>query len=217
MDSRRGAFMMLNDGLKIHQLPTRIDIKVGGETIPAFLSHGIRCKKCHKLGHRRVNCPQNPKAAAASSTFPAEVDRKYREHARVATPATIVTDKVLTEVSTSKKPETPEVKTDPPPQASPQNKEHPAKLKTRQQMNSIIENREALAVIDNLQTLGLERVTLFTAFTINGNFDSLLETSNSEQKAIDILATRLMALLGDTSCTLYKKLSRARTSDKQQQ
>ncbi|UYV64584.1 hypothetical protein LAZ67_3001246 [Cordylochernes scorpioides] len=129
MDSRREAFTMLNDGLKIHQLPTRIDIKVGGETIPAFLSHGIRCNKCHQLGHRRVNCPQNPKAAAEphqapspqKSTASLESMRGWLPapapmppvhdttaaasipvaHAPVlpaqATPATIVTDKVLTE------------------------------------------------------------------------------------------------------------------------
>ncbi|UYV74288.1 hypothetical protein LAZ67_11002873 [Cordylochernes scorpioides] len=227
MNSRREAFMMLNDGLKIHRLPTRIDIKVGGETIPAFLSHGIRYNKCHKLSHRRVNCPQNTKAAAepqvsspqkstasigsmrARLPAPAPMPPAYDTtaaasipvaHAPVlpaqATLVTIVTDKVLTEVSTStNKAETPEVKIDPPPQASPQNKEHPVKLKARQQMNSLIENREALAAIDNLQTLGLERETLLTAFTMNGKLDSLLATSNSEQKnAIDILVTRLMAL-----------------------
>ncbi|UYV68365.1 hypothetical protein LAZ67_5004094 [Cordylochernes scorpioides] len=95
---------------------------------------------------------------------------------------TIVTDKVFTE-----------------------NKGHPAKLKARQQMNSLIEKREALEAIDNLQTLGLEMEALLTAFTMNGKLDPLLETSNSEQKkAIDILATRLMALLGDTSSMSFR-------------
>ncbi|UYV67658.1 hypothetical protein LAZ67_5001503 [Cordylochernes scorpioides] len=191
----------------IHQLPTRIDIKVGGETILAFLFHGIRCNKCHKLGQHRVNCPQNPKAAAEPKApspqkstasigsmrtwLPAPAPMPPAHDTTAATSIPVVHAPVL------------------PAQAT------PATIVTDKVLT---ENRESLAAIDNLQTLGLERETLLTAFTMNGKLDSLLETSNSEQKkAIDILATRLMALLGDTSCTLYKKLSRARTSAKQQQ
>ncbi|UYV63025.1 hypothetical protein LAZ67_2002879 [Cordylochernes scorpioides] len=53
----------------------------------------------------------------------------------------------------------------------------------------------------------------FESFTNNGIMDKLLANSSIQhRKAIDILATALMALTRDTSSTLYKKLSRARNS-----
>ncbi|UYV76702.1 hypothetical protein LAZ67_14001828, partial [Cordylochernes scorpioides] len=57
-DSRREAFILLHDGITIDKLPTRFEIRIKGEAWPAFLSHGIKCSKCHGQGHRRANCPQ---------------------------------------------------------------------------------------------------------------------------------------------------------------
>ncbi|UYV71683.1 hypothetical protein LAZ67_9000031, partial [Cordylochernes scorpioides] len=57
-DGRREAFILLHDGITIDKLPTRFEIKIKGEAWPAFLSHGIKCSKCHGQGHRRANCPQ---------------------------------------------------------------------------------------------------------------------------------------------------------------
>ncbi|UYV76040.1 MINOS1 [Cordylochernes scorpioides] len=57
-DGRREAFILLHDGITIDKLPTRFEIRIKGEAWPAFLSHGIKCSKCHGQGHRRANCPQ---------------------------------------------------------------------------------------------------------------------------------------------------------------
>ncbi|UYV63188.1 hypothetical protein LAZ67_2003383, partial [Cordylochernes scorpioides] len=57
-DGRREAFIILHDGITIDKLPTRFEIRIKGEAWPAFLSHGIKCSKCHGQGHRRANCPQ---------------------------------------------------------------------------------------------------------------------------------------------------------------
>ncbi|UYV61837.1 hypothetical protein LAZ67_1006804 [Cordylochernes scorpioides] len=57
-DGRREVFILLHDGITIDKLPTRFEIRIKGEAWPAFLSHGIKCSKCHGQGHRRANCPQ---------------------------------------------------------------------------------------------------------------------------------------------------------------
>ncbi|UYV74362.1 MYH9 [Cordylochernes scorpioides] len=57
-DGRREAFILLHDGITIDKLPTRFEIRIKGEAWPAFLSHGIKCSKCHGQGHRKANCPQ---------------------------------------------------------------------------------------------------------------------------------------------------------------
>ncbi|UYV78239.1 hypothetical protein LAZ67_16000643 [Cordylochernes scorpioides] len=56
-DGRREAFILLNDGIKLDRLPTRLEIQSKGDTLQAFLSFGIKCSKCGKQGHRRANCP----------------------------------------------------------------------------------------------------------------------------------------------------------------
>ncbi|UYV78657.1 hypothetical protein LAZ67_16002308 [Cordylochernes scorpioides] len=54
----REAFIFMNEGLKIHQLPVKLDIKSRGETTPAYISYGVKCSKCHRQGHRRASCPR---------------------------------------------------------------------------------------------------------------------------------------------------------------
>ncbi|UYV71000.1 hypothetical protein LAZ67_8001369 [Cordylochernes scorpioides] len=52
---RREAFVFLNEGLKIHQLPARIEIKSKGIITPAYITHNMKCSKCKRQGHRRAN------------------------------------------------------------------------------------------------------------------------------------------------------------------
>ncbi|UYV71302.1 hypothetical protein LAZ67_8002556, partial [Cordylochernes scorpioides] len=54
---RREAFILLHDGMTVERLPSRFEIKIKGEAWPAYLTHGIKCSRCHGKGHRRANCP----------------------------------------------------------------------------------------------------------------------------------------------------------------
>ncbi|UYV72186.1 hypothetical protein LAZ67_9002131 [Cordylochernes scorpioides] len=56
-DGRREAFILLHDGMTVERLPSRFEIKIKGEAWPAYLTHGIKCSRCHGQGHRRANCP----------------------------------------------------------------------------------------------------------------------------------------------------------------
>ncbi|UYV72158.1 hypothetical protein LAZ67_9001984 [Cordylochernes scorpioides] len=54
----REAFILMNDGMKLHQLPGKVDIKSKGETTPAFITHSVKCSMCHRQRHRRASCPR---------------------------------------------------------------------------------------------------------------------------------------------------------------
>ncbi|UYV73102.1 hypothetical protein LAZ67_10001834 [Cordylochernes scorpioides] len=53
----REALSLLNEGLKLHQLPVKLVIVSKGESTPAYITYGFRCSKCHRQGHRRATCP----------------------------------------------------------------------------------------------------------------------------------------------------------------
>ncbi|UYV69380.1 WDTC1 [Cordylochernes scorpioides] len=53
----REVFVLLNEGLKLHQLPAKLVIVSKGESTPAYITYGIECGKCHRKGHRRASCP----------------------------------------------------------------------------------------------------------------------------------------------------------------
>ncbi|UYV75025.1 hypothetical protein LAZ67_12002136 [Cordylochernes scorpioides] len=53
----REVFILLKDGIKLHQLPANLVIVSKGESTPAYITNGVRCSKCHRQGHRRATCP----------------------------------------------------------------------------------------------------------------------------------------------------------------
>ncbi|UYV80596.1 SLC25A29 [Cordylochernes scorpioides] len=53
----REAFVLLNERLKLHQLPAKLVIVSKGESTPAYITYGIECSKCHRKGHGRAFCP----------------------------------------------------------------------------------------------------------------------------------------------------------------
>ncbi|UYV73066.1 hypothetical protein LAZ67_10001732 [Cordylochernes scorpioides] len=63
-DGRRELFILLNEGVKLERLPTRLNINHKGEIRPAFMVYGVKCSRCQRQGHRRANCPLTPKRPA---------------------------------------------------------------------------------------------------------------------------------------------------------
>ncbi|UYV72285.1 K02A2.6-like, partial [Cordylochernes scorpioides] len=53
----REAFVLLNEGRKLHQLPAKLMIISKGESTPAYITYGVRCNKCYRQGHPRAICP----------------------------------------------------------------------------------------------------------------------------------------------------------------
>ncbi|UYV78963.1 hypothetical protein LAZ67_17000507 [Cordylochernes scorpioides] len=52
----REAFILLNEGMKLHQLPAKLVIVSKGESTPAYITYGVRCSKCHRQGYRPATC-----------------------------------------------------------------------------------------------------------------------------------------------------------------
>ncbi|UYV65949.1 hypothetical protein LAZ67_3005969, partial [Cordylochernes scorpioides] len=57
-DARREAFITLRDGVKLSQIPARLDVKVKGVVTHIYVTYGIKCSLCYKQGHKRANCPR---------------------------------------------------------------------------------------------------------------------------------------------------------------
>ncbi|UYV80703.1 hypothetical protein LAZ67_19001448 [Cordylochernes scorpioides] len=53
----REVFILLKNGMKLHQLPTKLVIVSKGKSTPAYITYGLRGSKCHRQGHRRATCP----------------------------------------------------------------------------------------------------------------------------------------------------------------
>ncbi|UYV69244.1 hypothetical protein LAZ67_6002966, partial [Cordylochernes scorpioides] len=63
-DGRREAFILLKEGIALEKIPTRVVIRNKGNVLPAFISYGVKCSRCGRQGHRRANCPINPRRAS---------------------------------------------------------------------------------------------------------------------------------------------------------
>ncbi|UYV64682.1 hypothetical protein LAZ67_3001651, partial [Cordylochernes scorpioides] len=63
-DGRREALILLKEGIALEKIPTRVAIRNKGNVLPAFISYGVKCSRCGRQGHRRANCPINPRRAS---------------------------------------------------------------------------------------------------------------------------------------------------------
>ncbi|UYV65537.1 hypothetical protein LAZ67_3004625 [Cordylochernes scorpioides] len=57
-DARWEAFITLHDGVKLSQIPARLDVKAKGLVTHVYVTYGIKCSLCYKQGHKRANCPR---------------------------------------------------------------------------------------------------------------------------------------------------------------
>ncbi|UYV60165.1 hypothetical protein LAZ67_1000173 [Cordylochernes scorpioides] len=69
-DTRREAFITLHDGVRLSQIPARLEIKAKGMISSVYVSYGIRCSLCHRQGHKRANCPQKTGMTEDKLLFP---------------------------------------------------------------------------------------------------------------------------------------------------
>ncbi|UYV82727.1 hypothetical protein LAZ67_22000680 [Cordylochernes scorpioides] len=222
-EARREAFITLHDGVKISQIPARLDIKTKGVTTPVYVTYGIRCSLCHRQGHKRANCPQRtgsedkllsperPPVARPKAWSKPLASSPHVSPTAVPTPAASTTATadppadIINETAKVDRSTTNESQKLPPSQDK--------RNMAQKQMDELMKNDKASEAIDSVQQMGLGREKLLKAFTNNGIMDRLLGKSKAQQRqGIDNLAPALMALTGNTSDTLYKKLSRARNS-----
>ncbi|UYV80789.1 hypothetical protein LAZ67_19001744, partial [Cordylochernes scorpioides] len=66
----REAFVLLNEGRKLHQLPAKLVIISKGESTPAYVTYGVRCSRCHRQGHRQATCPQGTRSGPVLTPLP---------------------------------------------------------------------------------------------------------------------------------------------------
>ncbi|UYV72423.1 hypothetical protein LAZ67_9003068 [Cordylochernes scorpioides] len=71
----RKAFVLLNEGLKLHQLPVKLVIVSKGESTPAYTTYGVSCSKCHRQRHRRTTCPLQINGGSHQDTRQVPVSR----------------------------------------------------------------------------------------------------------------------------------------------
>ncbi|UYV70213.1 hypothetical protein LAZ67_7002212 [Cordylochernes scorpioides] len=68
----REAFVLLNEGRKLYQLPAKLVIISKGESTPAYIIYGVRSSRCHRQGHRRATCPQGTRSGPVLTPPPSQ-------------------------------------------------------------------------------------------------------------------------------------------------
>ncbi|UYV81496.1 hypothetical protein LAZ67_20001362 [Cordylochernes scorpioides] len=224
------------DALKLSQIPARLDVKAKGVVTHVYVTYGIKCSLCYKQGHKRANCPRKtglqednlvlprdaPDACFKAWTKPPSTSNTPPVAGGVfeveggnssITIADLVADPPLSHTVRAEEAvvltlPTPENQSESLPESSQEKR-----FLAENQMDDILKNKKTSEAIARAQKLGLERGELLQALTHYGIMDRLIRKSNNDQrKAIANLATKLMSLTVETSSTLYKKLSCARTS-----
>ncbi|UYV69981.1 hypothetical protein LAZ67_7001376 [Cordylochernes scorpioides] len=197
-DARREAFITLNDGVRLSQIPARLEIKTKGIITPVYVSYGIRCSLYHRQGHKRANCPQKagmtedkllfserPPVARPNVWSKPLASSSQASPAVAPTPAANILSSTATAVADpplrdSNDQATVDQATTNESQKLPPSQEN-RNLAPRQ-MDGLVKNDKASAAIASVQQLELERGELLQAFTNKGLMDKLLAKSNAQQR-----------------------------------
>ncbi|UYV62522.1 hypothetical protein LAZ67_2000938 [Cordylochernes scorpioides] len=193
-DARREAFITLRDGVKLSQIPARLDVKSKGMVTHVYVTYGIKCSLCFKQGHKRANCPRKtgiqedklvlpvdaPAARAqawtkppSTSNVPPVAASPPPAAAVVAEPPhsdTAITDNLDDSGSTPS--ETLSISQEPPSAKD-------RRLLAEKQMEDLLKNKKVSAAIASVQKLGLEREDLLQALTHNVQMNFRVATLNT--------------------------------------
>ncbi|UYV84630.1 hypothetical protein LAZ67_X002906 [Cordylochernes scorpioides] len=97
LDLKKTAFILMNNGKKITDLPKKIVVTAKGGSALAYFEYGFRCSKCYRMGHKRIiapgssgrQIPSNPRARRATFSTPPIQEAKVPETGRTTrTPET---------------------------------------------------------------------------------------------------------------------------------
>ncbi|UYV74694.1 hypothetical protein LAZ67_12000587 [Cordylochernes scorpioides] len=205
----REAFILMNDGMKLHQLPGKVDIKSKGETTPAFITHGVKCSMCHRQGHRRATCPrrdreERPTHQQTPRQDPAHLPpttQSPSSAALTATPPAAV-------VPTLPIPPVPRMQ-----EESSREEETPKNISLAlEQLKPVLE-RLPDTIFKDIETAGVGRGKVIQAITNKGPMKALIAALNPEQAAcLTDLTTKMIFNVEDKACHLYKRLTTIRAA-----
>ncbi|UYV84578.1 hypothetical protein LAZ67_X002697 [Cordylochernes scorpioides] len=66
-------FITLRVGVKLSQIPARLEVKSKGMVTHVYVTYGIKCSLCHKQGHKRANCPSKTGLQEDKLVLPVDV------------------------------------------------------------------------------------------------------------------------------------------------
>ncbi|UYV80520.1 hypothetical protein LAZ67_19000425, partial [Cordylochernes scorpioides] len=193
-DARREAFITLRDGVKLSQIPARLDVKSKGMVTHVYVTYGIKCSLCFKQGHKRANCPRKtgiqedklvlpvdaPAARAQAWTKPPSTSNVPPVAASPPPAAAVVaepphSDTAITDNLDDSGPtpsETLSISQEPPSAKD-------RRLLAEKQMEDLLKNKKVSAAIASVQKLGLEREDLLQALTHNVQMNFRVATLNT--------------------------------------
>ncbi|UYV78859.1 hypothetical protein LAZ67_17000028, partial [Cordylochernes scorpioides] len=211
--ARHEAFITLRDGVKLSQIPARLDVKAKGVVTHVYVTYGIKCYLCCNQGHKRANYPCNTGLQEDKLVLPVDAPAARTQGwtrppstpnappvAAAPQAATVVadpppSDTVRSEEEVVLTPPTPENQSESLPESSQERR-----FLAENQMDDLLKNKKTSEAIARAQKLGLEREELLQALKHIEKMDRLIGQSNNDQReAIANLARALMALTGGMS------------------
>ncbi|UYV65950.1 hypothetical protein LAZ67_3005977 [Cordylochernes scorpioides] len=169
-DARREAFITLRDGVKLSQIPARLDVKVKGGVTHVYVTYGIKCSLCYKQGHKRANCPRKtrlqedklvlivdaPDACLKPWTKPPSTSNAPPVATALPTAAVVAdpppSDTVRAEEAVVLTPPTPENQSESLPESSQEKR-----FLVENQMDDLLKNKKTSEAIAHAQKLSLNR------------------------------------------------------------